>query len=78
MGAADAARLHGANKAGEYDARALHEPLNHARRICVVRFPIGRTSRPTEQHRGTAPELFIQELAMLIGKLRVGADSERQ
>jgi hypothetical protein len=30
------------------------------------------------QHRDKAPELFIQELTIVIGKLRDGADSERQ
>jgi hypothetical protein len=31
-----------------------------------------------QQHRDKAPQLFVQELAMLIAKLRDGADSERQ
>lgn len=31
-----------------------------------------------EQHREKAPGLFLQELAAIVGKLRVGADAERQ
>lgn len=30
------------------------------------------------QHRDKAPELFVQELAIVVGKLRDGTDSERQ
>lgn len=31
-----------------------------------------------EQHRDKAPDLFVQELAVIVGKLRDGADAERQ
>jgi hypothetical protein len=31
-----------------------------------------------EQHRDKAPRLFVEELATIVGKLRAGADSERQ
>jgi len=31
-----------------------------------------------EQHRDKAPGLFVEELAIVVGKLRDGSDSERQ
>lgn len=31
-----------------------------------------------QQHRDKAPDLFVQELATIVGKLREGADNERQ
>jgi hypothetical protein len=31
-----------------------------------------------ERHREKAPRLFVEELAMIVAKLRDGADDERQ
>lgn len=31
-----------------------------------------------EQHREKAPDLFLEELAAIVGKLREGSDADRQ